>query len=187
MITVPFVLASFLPKWCQLILSGEKTVEVRKTRPRSDTPFDVYIYCTEPHTKDPKRLLEIHSQGKIHRANGFVVGKFTCDRILSYAVVGTSRSNMRYCEVGPDNKVLPLSLNETCLSYEEFSEYGKGKKLYGWHIKDVEIFDEPRPLSSFCSCTSCVYGGACNKECWNTFKRPPQSWNYAWEVRKICG
>ena len=30
------VLISIQPKWCELIASGKKTVEVRKTRPKLD-------------------------------------------------------------------------------------------------------------------------------------------------------
>lgn len=41
------VLISIQPKWCELIASGKKTVEVRKTRPKLNTPFKVYIYCTK--------------------------------------------------------------------------------------------------------------------------------------------
>ena len=37
------VLISIKPKWCELIASGKKTVEVRKTRPKIDTPFKCYI------------------------------------------------------------------------------------------------------------------------------------------------
>lgn len=40
------VLISIQQKWCDLIASGEKTLEVRKTRPKLETPFKVYIYCT---------------------------------------------------------------------------------------------------------------------------------------------
>lgn len=40
------VLISIRPKWCEKITSGEKTIEVRKTRPKLDTPFRCYIYCT---------------------------------------------------------------------------------------------------------------------------------------------
>ena len=40
------VLISMRPKWCEKITSGEKTIEVRKTRPKLDTPFRCYIYCT---------------------------------------------------------------------------------------------------------------------------------------------
>lgn len=37
---------SIRPKWCEKICSGEKTIEVRKTRPKLETPFKCYIYCT---------------------------------------------------------------------------------------------------------------------------------------------
>lgn len=40
------VLISIQPKWCELIASGKKTIEVRKTKPNSYTPFKCYIYCT---------------------------------------------------------------------------------------------------------------------------------------------
>ena len=44
------VLISIQPKWCELIASGKKTVEVRKTKPKIAPPFKVYIYCTKPNT-----------------------------------------------------------------------------------------------------------------------------------------
>ena len=46
------VLISIQPKWCELIASGKKTVEVRKTKPKLETPFKCYIYCTQGELKD---------------------------------------------------------------------------------------------------------------------------------------
>lgn len=40
------VLISIRSGWCQKIMEGRKTIEVRKTRPKMDTPFKCYIYCT---------------------------------------------------------------------------------------------------------------------------------------------
>lgn len=40
------VLISIQPKWCELIANGEKTIEVRKTKPKLKPPFKCYIYCT---------------------------------------------------------------------------------------------------------------------------------------------
>lgn len=40
------VMISIRPEWCKKIMSGEKTVEVRKTKPNLKTPFKCYIYCT---------------------------------------------------------------------------------------------------------------------------------------------
>ena len=41
------VLISIRPQYCELIASGKKTIEVRKTRPKLETPFKCYIYCTK--------------------------------------------------------------------------------------------------------------------------------------------
>ena len=56
------VLISIRPKWCEKIINGQKTIEVRKTRPKMDTPFKCYIYeC----------------------GNGKVIGEFLCDEIIN--------------------------------------------------------------------------------------------------------
>lgn len=34
------ILLSIRPEWVEKILSGEKTIEVRKTRPKLDTPWE---------------------------------------------------------------------------------------------------------------------------------------------------
>lgn len=41
------ILISIRPEWCEKIVSGEKTVEIRKTRPKLEPAFKVYIYCTK--------------------------------------------------------------------------------------------------------------------------------------------
>ena len=40
------VLISIRPEWVEKIADGEKTLELRKTEPKLETPFKVYIYCT---------------------------------------------------------------------------------------------------------------------------------------------
>jgi len=92
------VLVSIQPKWCQLIADKKKVVEVRKTRPKLETPFKVYIYCTKG--KDLLREVDCwNTKAKIHTtnykiinldyctnkiANGKVIGEFVCDRIDEY-------------------------------------------------------------------------------------------------------
>lgn len=56
------VLISIRPEWAQKIMTGQKTIEVRKTRPKMDTPFKCYIYKC---------------------GNGKVVGEFLCDQIIN--------------------------------------------------------------------------------------------------------
>nr|DAI08172.1 MAG TPA: helix-turn-helix domain-containing protein [Caudoviricetes sp.] len=45
------IMLSVRPKWCELIASGKRTIEQRKTKPNCDVPFKVYIYCTRPIKK----------------------------------------------------------------------------------------------------------------------------------------
>ena len=56
------VLLSLRPEWCVKILNGEKTVEIRKNRPKLKPPFKCYIYCT----KAPKKLITIFRLSLIH-------------------------------------------------------------------------------------------------------------------------
>lgn len=65
------VLISIRPEWVEKIMSGEKTLEVRKTRPKLGTPFKCYIYCTLDGLR--------HPFGKVF--GGRVVGEFVCDDI----------------------------------------------------------------------------------------------------------
>lgn len=59
------VLISVQPKWCELIASGKKTIEVRKTRPKINMPFKCYIYMTA--TKERCRYWEYITAIKIER------------------------------------------------------------------------------------------------------------------------
>ena len=104
------VMISIQPKWCELIASGKKTVEVRKTRPKIDTPFKCYIYCTN-NKRQYLRKIETHCQkifftenrdvlGRTEKVksligdvttfwenggyNGKVLGEFVCDCIANY-------------------------------------------------------------------------------------------------------
>ena len=100
------VLISIQPKWCELIASGKKTVEVRKTKPKIDTPFKCYIYCTEgdalayPCINNPRfsihKMITSHSlygrrltkkereESDYTFANGKVIGEFLCKSIANY-------------------------------------------------------------------------------------------------------
>lgn len=98
------VLISVRPKYCELIANGEKTIEVRKTRPKMPTPFKCYIYCTKPEiiTKyvfKPEDYPEYMRPGKTVfckapdagspfcspvNGNSKVIGEFVCDFIANY-------------------------------------------------------------------------------------------------------
>ena len=40
---IPSIMQSIKPQYCELIAAGRKTYEVRKTKPKIETPFKVYI------------------------------------------------------------------------------------------------------------------------------------------------
>lgn len=132
------VLISIQPKWCELIASGKKTVEVRKTRPKLDTPFKVYIYATK---SGDRLVLKNDKVFEISKAiTGKVIGEFVCDDIGEFKVFENgSVQYWNYHELG-----------KTCLTYEELANYiGKNKDGYGWHISNLVIYDKPRELSEF--------------------------------------
>lgn len=152
------VLLSIQPRWCDLIASGEKTIEVRKTRPAIETPFKVYIYCTNDrknHFWTGKRYLYVDERS--HNAfdkdgNGKVIGEFICDAIIDVD-----------CDsIAPFDKITGNYVDKQCrLSREELWEYTGGFCAYGWHISELKIYnDQPKSLSEF------------------GLKRPPQSWRY---------
>lgn len=174
------VLISIQPKWCEFIASGEKTVEVRKTKPKCEVPFKCYIYMTMG--KCPKFVYneKLEKQSIYERepntANGKVIGEFICDRITKYEC-----SSVGFGELA--------TTCGTCLTYDEILNYCNGNDLYGWHITDLVVYDEPRELREFCrngECAKCGWfeNGKCFKRVEQSrynkhrIKRPPQSWMY---------
>lgn len=159
------VMISINPKWCELIANGQKTIEVRKTRPKIDTPFKCYIYCSYGNDRNNYML------GK----RGKVIGEFVCDEITQFR----------------NNFFLPSMLwieKEACLSGEEICKYlGEKESGFAWHISDLKIYDKPIELSKFWTvkCTnkrnSCI-GCEVKPNCIKTITRPPQSWYYVEEL-----
>lgn len=182
------VLISIKSEWCDFIKLGMKTVEVRKSRPRLDTPFKVYIYCT------------IHGGsflvGGKHplSGNGMVVGEFICNKV----------------ETLSPNQVFDADavFHSTCLTSKQIIEYSDKKVLYFWHISDLKIYDKPKELSEFgrygkvicpqilCGSGKCGhwrymrvnadeydYDCDCNGllDDFISLSRPPQSWCYVEE------
>lgn len=72
------VLISIRPEWVEKIVGGEKTIEVRKTRPKLETPFKCYIYETQGKSDTPWIDEDGHM---IFRGRGKVVAEFTCTGI----------------------------------------------------------------------------------------------------------
>ena len=196
------VMLSIRPKWCEKIASGEKTIEVRKTRPKMDTPFKCYIYCTNRRPflvwGDVFRgdwfteftRISGYSRAEADKIwdvfNGHIVGEFTCDRIYEIRKRGIPE-NFDYCylslnEWGNDDIETEIrAISASCVSKEELNAYGsKAPLLYGWHISNLRIYDTPRELSEFTGLRNTRFGAAPYD-----IKRPPQSWCYVEAMKDV--
>ena len=201
------VLISIRPEWCELIANGKKTIEVRKTIPKIETPFKCYIYCTKPirFYKISECMCTSYEylhlcEGKVTMGDGFelydkdyqvlngkVIGEFVCEKTTEfYPTTDLKQLNpihFQMCE-------------KSCVDMQELYAYANSKKLYGWHISDLVIYDKPKELSEFyreCGgiddtglCYECdkAVGEEC--DCAVHYElhltRPPQSWCYVEEV-----
>jgi len=195
------VLISIPPKWCELIASGKKTVEVRKTKPKIDVPFKCYIYCTkDSKLQFWKAKSYSYADERSHNAfdkcaNGKVIGEFVCDKIEDF-------SKFPY-EL--DALYRHIKLNTCITEYSFISQYLNDTKCgYGWHISNLKIYDKPKELSEFFSecnefdldkkevyeahCTDCGNKNGIppceyiNQKWYISLKRPPKSWCYVEEL-----
>lgn len=166
------ILISIKPQWVAKILNGEKTLEIRKTKPKCELPVKVYIYCTkaiefkginlyELKKVNDKYELGLHGDNTI---NGKVVAEFTLNKVEEH--------KFNYIFENPETSEEELTYNFTTQEMKnagfdlgwELDEflyyYGKEKTLYAWHIEDLVIYDTPKELSEFGP------------------TRAPQSWQY---------
>ena len=176
------VLISIQPKWCELIASGEKTLEVRKTKPKMKMPFKCYIYCTK--SNDMLWVLNTISRMEYGfsavcanlkdtegacTGNGKVIGEFVCDTFVADNTFGHDA----------------LFNGAACMSEADASAYSLGLQMYGWHISNLVIYEKPKKLSDFKKCNhTCYYDhlGLATPKCKDCKEcqvdRPPQSWCY---------
>ena len=195
------VLISIRPRWCQKIVDGEKTIEVRKNRPKLEAPFKVYIYCTVAGYDlnipiSQERLMQDYlNTGSMKslncpHGNGKAIGEFTCDRIYR---LETRSPGGSYSVVGEDKPTTNRVARESCLGLADMHRYLQSKNGYGWHISELKIYDAPKELSEFrrvCPndlyCESCAMYWNNGRTCGNgglLLKRPPQSWCYVEVMR----
>ena len=166
------VLISIRPEWCEKIVSGQKTIEVRKTRPSIDTPFKCYIYQTKHRwvftwlrTRFGNALAD-----SLESAFGKVIGEFFCDKMHAVKVCNNVDDSFPiYYE---------KTINMACLDRIAIDKYSKGKNLIGWHISDLVIYDKPKELSDFCTDSSVFTFDDEGNQVYTGMKRPPQSWCY---------
>ena len=132
------IMISIKPKWVAKILNGEKTIEIRKTKPKCDLPIDVYIYCTKDGGNglywNGYKWVVISPQIKGLKSinNGKVVAKFTLNKITP---------TYHFYE----EEICSLS----GLSDDELFNYLGYADGYAWHIDNLVIFDKPKELRQY--------------------------------------
>jgi len=124
------VFISIRHQWCKLIAKGDKTIEVRKSEPKLETPFKCYIYCS--------------GDGRSR-----VIGEFICDKIYYYSVGNVTGQTITSEEME----------RKSCLTRKELCDYENSAEskencinlvgLFGWHISSLVIYEEPKFLRDF--------------------------------------
>ena len=170
------ILMSIQPKWCELISSGQKTIEVRKTAPK-EVPFKVYIYCAKDKQGKIGKPYQNYKNIAIWKKNfcppsfiaygGKVIGEFICDKVDTILCASTDH---RY-----------FSKYGTCLTEEEIRDYCNGNDIFGLHITDIKIYDKPKEIGEFKSKQKLYLFGNKDYPIGNDYlpiTRPPQSYMY---------
>ena len=147
------VMLSIKPEWAEKILSGKKTLEVRKNKPSSVKPFKVYLYVTKE-----KLYFECFGANGKPLPQGKVVGEFFCDYAEYFSVPYPAYAH----------ELPQWIIEKSCIGYYALHKYSipSNGALYGWHVRNVKEYDEPLELNDFFSSKV------------ETMKRPPQSWCY---------
>lgn len=168
------VLLSVNPIWCEKISKVifhtgdekpvyEKSIEIRKTRPKIQTPFKVYIYCTKPKGENDlglcldkgmngnlkkvglvyKRNYEAANRMNMQILSGKIIGEFECDSIRKISYKKSDKGVWLKGIVGE------FILSNSALSQEELSSYLKSGSGYAWSISNLVIYDNPKNLYDF--------------------------------------
>lgn len=180
------VLMSIQPYWVFLIIAKkmgwnidkDKTVEVRKSRPKAESWNKVTkIYCS----KDKRSFAKIPKEYQpfMKQLLGKVIGEFVCYSIDEYR-----RFPLTTFEGTPfrEQYISKAKLAKTCLSIGEINNYLNGKTAFFYHISNLVIYDEPKELSEFSRHDNSydnAFGWAFEDRAKSvSITRPPQSWCY---------
>lgn len=159
------IILAVQPQWLQKILTGKKTIEIRKSTPKCDYPIDVYLYCTKgkPFLLDLRFLKEdkclmydlsikdfdtfvsrVDAEIINTTLNGKIVAKFTLNKVDKI-------NNCGNCfEIANESYAYTNAIgNRSCLDFIDMKKYLNDKGGYAWHIDNLQIFDEPMELKEF--------------------------------------
>ena len=137
---VKSLMISIQPQHAFNILYGKKTLELRTWIPKDYVGW-VYVYVTKGiFVNGLRRNQDIVVNNNLDLLNGKVGFRFWFDEFIKLEWLDTSlnvKNNLEW--------LLP----KLCLTKQQVIGYGKRRDLYAWHIKKLEVFDEPKELSEF--------------------------------------
>lgn len=147
----PKILIPMHSQWCEKIFNREKKIDVRKTAPKIDTPFEALVYCT----KSKPYLYRNPNNGELFldNSNSYRGGNYE-DRYLTGKVIGSFICNkvdlIEYkgnCYMINDDVAYTNAIaSKSCLDYDDMYKYLGEKNGYSLHISDPKIYDKPREL-----------------------------------------
>ena len=172
------VLISIRPQWVEKIVSGKKTIEVRKTAPK-EVPFKAYIYCTKDKTYlyrvDDDNNFELTNTLRpktyeyvkdYNEQNGKVIGEFICDKVIKTCGWRLRGDTQQCAKRTTAEEAFPKL---ACLTIDEIVKYAgsENREVFGLHISDLKIYDKPLLLSEL------------------GVNRPPQSYMFVEELKEV--
>ena len=144
------VLISIRPEWCQKIMAGRKTIEVRRTRPKMNPPFKCYIYKC---------------------GNGKVVGEFLCDQIIEDRTYGHNEEFYRAaCMSAYDAAAYAMQSPMYGWHISNLKIYDTPKELIEFHTRKKCKSCNKSGYES----TACIYDENCIIPA--AITKAPQSW-----------
>lgn len=190
------IIISIHPKWCELIFSGKKKLEIRKRIPNASFPITFYVYQTIDKNWKYNLIPSLASK------QGKVVGTFTCNDIdhwesefwLEDTDVYEAITMIEEDEFEPgeyiqtrvftneweDWEIEPefektLLYKDSCVSWNELRNYMKSgwNDFYTIHVEDVHYFTNPMNISDFKNKKGIM------------MEKAPQSWCYCEMTEKL--
>lgn len=160
-------------------------LEVRKTRPKLEVPFKVYIYCTLPPKTElfthgcireyANELIRLQSgeivygysmqlcldpKNRPYTKDNFlcrkVIGEFICDSVHQYSTA----DHVDGVDISTEDVTRMSCLTKQELEAYEYSAEPKDFSLYMiglycWHISDLKIYEKPKELIDFYTLKKC--------------------------------
>lgn len=195
-----YILYTVSPYTFYLICEGIKTTLLQKIIPKSyNWAYELELYCSA----DLKSFNMIPDKYKSKYTNylGKIGAHVICDTIRKYDYISNVLSYADDCSLYNVDTYF-ITKNECksiCMTMDEIRAYGKKKPIYGWHIKNVQLYNTPYDLSNYskyelrnidksgvCTNTLCKYKGNDNtcsisNKYGCTLDAPPKNWRYAYK------